>query len=135
MYEYKPLDQELVQASKQFREHNDCTVKAFAKVFNTTYEKAHNHLKNSCGRINRKGVWITRVLPQSLKKTKFKVGPYDRGNRIQLNKFCEKHSVGRYYVCVKGHAIAVIDGVVYDYCDKPRRQVIWAMRVYLEGEV
>jgi len=135
MYQYAPLDEELIKASKRLNEWNDCTVKAFAKVFNTTYEKAHSHLKNACNRKNKCGIHSSKVLPQSLKKTKHKVGPYTRENRIQLNKFCEKHPKGRYYVALCGHAIAVIDGVVYDHSDRPRRQVTWAMRVYLEGEI
>lgn len=135
MYQYRPLDEELIKASKRLNEWNDCTVKAFAKVFNTTYEKAHSHLKNACSRQNKCGIHSSKVLPQSLKKTKHKVGPYTTANRIQLKKFCEKHPKGRYYVALCGHAIAVIDGVVYDHSDRPRRQVTWAMRVYLEGEV
>lgn len=135
MYQYMPLDEELIKASKKLNEYNDCTVKAFAKVFNTTYEKAHKHLKNSCNRKDKCGIRSSMVLPQSLKKTKFKVGPYTRDNRIQLKKFCEKHPKGRFYVALCGHAIAIIDGVVYDHSDRPRRQVTWAMRVYLEGEI
>lgn len=134
MYQYMPLDEELIKASKRLNEWNDCTVKAFAKVFNTTYEKAHRHL-SMAGRPNRRGFPSKILLPQSLKRTKFRVGPYTRDNRIQLKKFCEKHPKGRFYVALCGHAIAIIDGVVYDHSDRPRRQVTWAMRVYLEGEI
>lgn len=41
---------------KQYNEINDCTVVAFAEVFNTSYEKAHRHLKLHCGRVSRKGI-------------------------------------------------------------------------------
>lgn len=118
--------------TKAMKETNDCTVKAFAVVFDTTYEKAHAHLKVNCGRQNRKGIISRDVLSQSIKKTKHKVGPYSKTNRITLGKFIEKHNQGRFYVCVRGHALAVIDGVIYDYKEGLRRQVTWAMRVYLD---
>ena len=132
--EFKNSADMFSEHSKAMRETNDCTVKAFAVVFDTTYEKAHAHLKYNCGRHNRKGIISREVLAPSLKKTKFKVGPYTKQNRISLKAFCEKHNEGRFYVCVRGHALAVIDGVIYDYKEAPRRQVTWAMRVYL-GEI
>lgn len=120
------------ESTRAMKETNDCTVKAFSVVFNTTYEKAHAHLKNYCGRQHRRGLRSIDVLPPSLKKTKYKVGPYSRTNRITLKNFIEKHNEGRFYVCVRGHALAVVDGVIYDYKEGLRRQVTWAMRVYLE---
>ena len=71
------------------------------------------------------------MLAESLKKTKYKIGPYSKTNRITLKNFLDKHSEGRFYVCVRGHALAVVDGVIYDYREGLRRQVTWAMRVYL----
>jgi hypothetical protein len=117
--------------SKRFNERNDCTVRAFALVFNTTYDKAHAHLKNYCGRLNRKGISSKKVIPVSIKHHKYREGPYARDNTTTINQFVKKHPEGRYYVCVRGHALAIIDGIVYDHCHKPRRQIIWAMRVYL----
>lgn len=119
------------QNTKAMRETNDCTVKAFAVVFDTTYEKAHAHLKHNCGRQNRKGIVSREVIAPSLKKTKYKIGPYSKTNRITLKNFLEKHSEGRFYVCVRGHALAVVDGAIYDYKEGLRRQITWAMRVYL----
>lgn len=130
--EFKNVSDMFSENTKLMKEDNDCTVKAFAVVFNTTYEKAHSHLKHHCGRQNRKGVISREVLPPSLKRTKYKVGPYSRANRISLKAFVEKHNEGRFYVCVRGHALAVVDGVVHDYKAGLRRQVTWAMRVYLE---
>lgn len=132
MYVFKGLDADYVCRSKELRETNDCTVKALAKVLNTTYDRAHKHLKEGCGRKNRKGVVSRCVIPESLKRTKFVVGEYSETNRITVKHFCEKHPKGRFYVCVRGHAFAIIDGGVYDYCDKPRRQIIWAMKVYID---
>lgn len=129
--EFKNSADMFSQNTKAMKETNDCTVKAFAVVFDTTYEKAHAHLKHNCGRQNRKGIVSREVIVPSLKKSKYKVGPYSKTNRITLKNFLEKHSEGRFYVCVRGHALAVIDGVIYDYKEGLRRQVTWAVRVYL----
>jgi len=116
----------------RFKERNDCTVVTFAEVFNTTYDKAHEHLKVNCGRLNRKGLKTIQLLAPSLKRTKFKVGPYTKQNAITIGQFVKKHPIGRYYVCVRGHALAIIDGVVCDHSERFRRKIIFAMRVYLE---
>lgn len=129
--EFKNVSDMFSANTKAMKETNDCTVKAFAVVFDTTYEKAHAHLKYNCGRQNRKGIVSREVIPPSLKKTKHRLGPYSRDNRITLKNFIEKHREGRFYVCVRGHALAVVDGVIYDYKEGLRRQVTWAMRVYL----
>jgi hypothetical protein len=132
--EFKNTTDIFSQNTKAMHETNDCTVKAFAVVFDTTYEKAHAHLKKNCGRQNRKGIHAREVIPPSLKKTKYKVGPYSKTNRITLKNFLEKHNQGRFYVLIRGHAFAVVDGVLYDYKEGLRRQVTWAMRVYLEDK-
>jgi hypothetical protein len=131
MYKYASLPTSLVEKSDAYRETNDCTVKAFAIAFNTTYDKAHNHLAKHCGRRPRQGIVSRIVLQPSLRHTKTKVGPYTNSNRITLGAFCKAHPEGRYYVRVKGHAIAVVDGTVYDHRDSPRRQVTWALRIYI----
>ena len=109
----------------------------FAEVFNTSYDRAHKHLKEHCFRLNGRGVLpkhFHKQLPQSIKRHKYVIGEYSRKNRITLSQFCKKHPLGRFYCCVRGHAIAIIDGIVYDHCHKPRRQITWAMRVYLKED-
>lgn len=132
MYKFKGQVEDYINRSKELNETNDCTVKALAKVLNTTYDKAHKHLREECKRKNRKRIVSRTELPKSLKRTKFVVGEYSKTNRITVKQFCEKHPIGRFYVCVRGHAFAIVDGCVYDYCDKPRRQITWAMRVYID---
>lgn len=134
--EHIKYSEELISKSRSLKEHNDCTVKAWVNTFDCSYESAHAWLKKH-GRINRKGMLlkdIERALA-SCKKAKIKVGPYGTTERINLRAFCEKHSKGRYYILVRGHALCVKDGVVHDYRDGPRRFVTFAARVYLEGEI
>jgi hypothetical protein len=121
---------------ENYKEYNDCTVVAWAECFDSSYENAHAWLKKH-GRINRRGMYnkeLTSAL-KACKKAKVKFGPYSNQNRISLSKFLQKHPKGRYYVCSRGHAYCVKDGVVYDYKEGLRRQVIFAARVYLEGEI
>lgn len=130
----KYLEEHLL-ARKKLNEFNDCTVMAWANCFDASYEKSASWL-NKFGRTHRRGM-RTKDLEsaiQSCKLAKVKIGPYSRGNRISLSQFCKKHPVGRYYVGVRGHALCVKDGVVYDHSEKPRRQVTFAARVYLKGE-
>ncbi|MEG0153345.1 MAG: hypothetical protein RR744_09295 [Cellulosilyticaceae bacterium] len=132
MYVFKGKVEEYSKRSNELNESADCSVKALATVLNTTYDKAHFHLKEHCGRKNGQGIYSKDVIPQSLKNTKYVVGEYSRSNKITVKQFCEKHNIGRYYVCVRGHAFAIIDGQVYDHFDKPRRRILWAMRVYID---
>lgn len=128
-------DMELICASSDKKESGDCTVMAWANVFDCTYEQAYNYMAKF-GRKHRKGMKLYQIKEalESCKKAKVKFGPYDGWNRISLSKFCKKHSQGRYYVLVRGHALCVKDGVVYDWKEGGRRQVHFAARVRLEGE-
>lgn len=121
---------------RQLGEINDCTVTAWAKVFDCPYSKAHFYMKRF-GRHHRKGMTRKQIKNafDSVKKAKIKEGPYSASNRICVSHFCKNHPKGRYYVLVRGHAFAIIDGVVYDYYDGPRRQITYAVRVYLEKDI
>lgn len=120
----------------KLKEHNDCTVIAWAECFDSTYENAHAWLKKH-GRRHRKGMYEKDIISalNACKKAKIKIGPYNNQNRISLSKFLQAHPKGRYFVCSRGHAYCVKDGVVYDYKEGLRRQVVFAARVYLEGEI
>jgi hypothetical protein len=89
------------------------------------------------GRRYRKGM-LTKEVEEALSKSKhyyFKKGTYDRNNKITINQFVKKHPVGKYYLIVRGHALAVIDGVVYDHSVRLTRRVYTAFRVYSPEEV
>lgn len=128
--------EEHLAASKRLKETKDCTVMAWANCFDSTYEKAHSYLKQF-GRPYRRGMFPKEIEAalRAYTKAKVKFGPYNTKNRILLKDFVVKHPQGRYYVLVRGHALCVKDGVVYDHSDKPRRQITFAARVYLEGEI
>lgn len=72
---------------------------------------------------------------ESFKKFKVVKGEYSNRNRITLNQFVKKHPKGKYYVLHRGHAFAVVDGVVYDHTNGKRRQVTCAYRVYSQKDL
>lgn len=133
MYQYSQLPEALVSTCKIMGEDKDCSVKALAIALGTSYELAHRHLQLHCSRRKGRGIRSSLVLPQSLKNTQFKVGPYTAKSKVSLSTFCKKHPEGRFYVAVAGHAIGIVDGVVFDSVDSPRRMVKWAIRVYPKG--
>lgn len=117
----------------KYRETNDCMVVSFAAVWDAPYDKAHRHMALQFKRKPRRGVPYKVGRDNAISncpKTVMRKGPYTKENRISLGKFCLAHPVGRYWVFVSGHALAVIDGVVYDHSHKPRRMVQIAYRVY-----
>lgn len=116
---------------KRFNEHNDCTVITMAEVCKLEYHEAHKILRERFARKNRRGAFMRRTdFKTAMCEYKVAEGPYSDKNRVSLAQFCKKHPVGRFYVLVRGHALAVIDGVVYDHSEKPRRIVTKAWRVY-----
>lgn len=113
-----------------------CSVVTFMYVFNTSYDKAHSYLARY-GRKKNLGMLREQIKNalEGVRNSKVKYGPYTKTNRISLGEFCKRHPEGRYYVLVRGHALAVIGGIVHDCWHKPRRQVTGAWRVYLNSEL
>lgn len=123
----------LKEIRDKYRESNDCMVVSFATVWQAPYEAAHNHMRIQFRRKPRRGVPYSVGRDNAISncpKTIMRKGPYTKENRITLEKFCKVHPEGRYWVFVRGHALAVIDGVIYDHSHKPRRLVQCAYRVY-----
>ena len=124
------------ELTSKLKERNACTVVALWAVTQRPLDQCFEWMRIH-GREHRQGMsWleIDKAL-SSMKKFRIKKGPYTRQNRITLGQFIKKHSVGKYYVLCRGHALAVIDGVVHDHTDGLRRQVTMAYRVYDANEL
>jgi len=52
-----------------------------------------------------------------------------RTRSMTLSTFARKYSRGKFYILVKGHALAVIDGEIVDHTDKPKRRINFAWKV------
>ena len=121
---------------KKMGDDNNCTVVTLAIVTGRSYQDCHKYL-SKYGRRLRRGM-LSKEISEALEAMKtFRVvkGEYGNNNRITLNKFLKKHPKGKYYLCHRGHAFAVVDGVVYDHSNKKRRQITMAYRVYSQEDL
>lgn len=105
-------------------ERNDCTVRAAVVRFCTSYKRAHE-LCASVGRRNGRGLRLGQI-----KELFEKMGlEYQKPiYRPTLNQFLKDHPTGRYFVCVRGHAIGINNGTITDTAT-PRlrkRVMLWA---------
>jgi hypothetical protein len=113
-----------------------CTVVALANTMDSDYTTCYRYIQKVGGRIKGRGLSHLGVenIFKNMQSTVYVKGPYSRQDSITLNQFCKKHPKGRYYILVRGHALAIIDGDVYDHKLASRRRIIGAWRVYLEEE-
>jgi hypothetical protein len=87
---------------------NDCAVRALAVVSELTYEQARAMLERECGRKRREGVYTTplrRLLDTLARPIQFKG---------TLGAWCRSAERGVFYVLVRNHAFAIIDGRIID---------------------
>jgi hypothetical protein len=115
------------ECRKALNETNDCTVTSLAFVMDWSYREAHSHMRSFAGRAvgGRAPMHMGALALNALSEVKG-LCP-DKG--VTLGEFCKAHPVGRYWVNVTGHALAVINGQVHDHSLKPRRRVRYAWRI------
>lgn len=117
-------------------ENNDCVVRAFMVVLGLSYDKTHKWVKDNFNRVNRRGTYTSIHLKKVLGRVKngkritlFGVSPgrkYSFGDKELYNpkykgkktcytvkSFMEDYPKGRFFIIVKGHALALVDGVLY----------------------
>lgn len=102
-------------------EQNDCTVRAAAIRFTTSYTRAHELLKE-IGREPGRGI-NSRILKNlfdkmglELRKPLFK---------ITLGQFIKQNPKGRFFVVVRAHAVGISDGVCIDTLPPRLRMKVW----------
>jgi hypothetical protein len=110
-------------------EANDCAVRATACATGLPYEQVHAAFK-AAGRPDRRGTtWAAfkqaarALLGPDVEMTRIEpeyqlIGGYRRRwratGRPTLARFTSEHRTGRYIVIIKGHALALVDGVQLD---------------------
>jgi hypothetical protein len=103
-------------------DHNDCTVRAFAIAAQVDHETSRKRFEDA-GRKRGKGAdafVMARVIGRAP----------DEHPRITLVRWLQAHPLGRWMLCSKSHALAVVDGVVNDLNDyQPRCRVMFAWRI------
>jgi hypothetical protein len=96
-------------------ENRDCSVRALAIAAGMTYEAAHQLFKDA-GRVDGKTT-AHAVSCAVYERLGFPVQRtfYPGGRCITLAQLINCHPKGRFIVHRKGHAFALIDGVVHDW--------------------
>lgn len=131
-----------VQGSQlQQTETNDCTVRAVANAAGIQYDQAHALCKKFFKRRFRQGTSTRLIVTESHKLfetigfevEKRTVSEYFdlRGTWGTINQFVKRHPRGRYLLSVRGHSLAVVDGVVYDNANRTsgRHRVLSARKL------
>ena len=111
-------------------ETNDCVVFAFASAFGTDYDTAHAEVKQRFKREDKKGTGSGRLIEglqvgatfngktvtEVVKNptTNYKAYGQVVPRSIRLSSFAANKPKGTYFVLVRGHAIAIKDGVIVD---------------------
>lgn len=135
----------LANASSELskKENNDCVVRAFMCALNISYYQAHTWVKNELKRQDGKGTYTYAYAKNILGKTKngkkirfigahpsqnmkHAVGSdkvlanpkYKKKTGYTLKSFMEDNPVGNYVLIVKGHAVAVVNGVLFGNCNE-----------------
>ena len=93
-------------------ESRDCAVRALAISADISYTQAHALLKAE-GRKDRRGTKFS-MSDRALKNSGAKVEHIQHGAGLTLRYATLRYNSGRYYVTVRGHALALIDGVIHD---------------------
>lgn len=125
-----------------YKDRNFCTVAALACTLDWSFGKAHRHMAKH-GRKNGHGMyesdWAPAIAEAAIKAGKRFVPYRDiytaqfSANGKTLKRFCKDNPKGTFYVKVRGHAVAIVDGVMHDWTADTagRRKIISAYK--LEG--
>ena len=136
--------------AKLVGDSNYCTVSALSATFSISADEAYEYASKAWERRRRKGVSTLKMLrtfpnAEGLSYAKEVMGKdvirmkaeqdYKqpdgsiRTRSMTLSTFAKKYSRGKFYILVKGHALAVIDGEIVDHTDKPKRRINFAWKV------
>ena len=106
-------------------DRNDCSVRSLATAACLPYDDAHAAFAKHGRKSGRK---TPTSVTAKVVKDFFPHAQSVKGG-ITLNRFVAAYPVGHFVVHVRGHALAVCDGVVHDWKPGQRRQVRWAWRI------
>lgn len=120
-------------------EKNDCAVRAFMAALDLSYDESHKFVEEKLNRNRFKGTHVQKYINNILnyqkngykitmmgyhpkyayRTNKLLVNPkYKKTTGYTVKSFMEQHPVGRYVIIVKGHALALVDGVYYGNKDE-----------------
>jgi hypothetical protein len=106
------------------QERSDCSIRAAATAgcidYNTAHAVFEKHGRKPCKptRFETSMSALKELFPESEFRT-------FHGRRVTLAQFVRAFPAGHYVLHVRGHALAVCDGVVHDWTPASRRLVRW----------
>lgn len=127
------------QSTLAKKENNDCVVRAFMSALDIPYNQTHAWIKKYLKREDNKATYVFAYIKDILNVTKngYKISfigshpskthinsvigsnkvlvnkQYKKSTGYTLKSFIENNPVGRFVLIVQGHAVAVVDGVLY----------------------
>lgn len=110
---------DMFEQTQRYRENNDCTVRALAGAFDTSYGKAHRHLTKH-GRPHRNGPPsenATIAVKTYAEKLGFEAVERQDLCGLTLNQFYKNYASkgGSWVVFIRAHAIGFRDGKTLDW--------------------
>lgn len=112
-------------AAAGFNEHNDCVVRALSIATGIKYATMHREMKE-LGRKDRhrtKSYWTEWADDWCESKDEYK------RNQMTISEFVQLNPIGKFVIRIRGHALALIDGVIHDtYEQRPGSWVMSAWR-------
>lgn len=113
--EYQPNPQKYVTG--------DCTIRAYTKTENMSWEDAYDMASNAgmeVAALPDDPKVVEKMLTEKLGYTKYK---YTKDERCTLNEFAIAHPFGTYICKMRRHVVAVVDGFYYDSWDSGEKKV------------
>lgn len=98
-------------ATEGFSERRDCTVRALTNVSGASYSEVHA-IFAAHGRKNRRGIVLRKVLQSVASDLGLTAQIVRRSGSVE--RLLRDFPAGRLVINTRGHAFAVIDGVVHD---------------------
>lgn len=95
------------------KECKDCTVRAVALTSGVDYKVAHQIMATRAKRKNRKGAYLSKYIKEIQKDlpVNFRLIKRSGSVRTLIKEFGEGN---RILCCMRGHAFAIINGIVHD---------------------
>lgn len=114
-------------AQKYYNDTNCCTVIAVATVLNQSYGKARFKMQKA-GREHRKGT-IAFLYHEVIRRSGYNLDWVDGYKGHHVKTMGSKLSQGTYLVQVRGHVLAMVDGVINDWSKDRSLRVITVYKV------
>lgn len=112
--------------AKEWGERRDCSIRAFSVAACISYKEALE-IFTKFGRKHNQGT-PERVTEQVIDE-QFPDAEKLPGYGLTLPKFAQRFNSGHYVVHVRGHALAITDGIIHDWRLRPKTKVYRAWKL------